>query len=80
MRMTGDQGMADGKCDSCYKKGHLTLTSAFEMLCVVCMHDQYQAPLMEVLAEKEAYKMKQAAMKKMSEDFEKRFKKGKGNE
>ena len=50
------------------------------MLCIVCMHDQFQYPLMDALEEKEANDMKQEALKKLAKDFNKKLGRDKPDE
>ena len=65
--------MSNDLCDSCKRKAPLKLTVGFQMLCVVCMHDQCQYPLMDALEEKEAHEMKQEALKELAKDFHKKL-------
>jgi len=44
------------------------------------MHDQFQYPLMDALEEKKAHDMKQEALKKLAEDFNKKLGRDKPDE
>lgn len=72
--------MRDDLCDNCHRKAPLKLTVGFQMLCVVCMHDQFQYPLMDALEEKKAHDMKQEALKKLAKDFNKKLGRDKPDE
>lgn len=63
--------MSDPLCDSCHKERHLTLSVRFEMLCVTCMHDQCQYPLMEALEEKEILDGYKTAMQRIWDEIDK---------